>query len=343
MDIWDYIEKDKTYIIAEISANHNGHMRDAIELVRIAKEAGADCVKTQTYTENTLTINSDKDYFKIKNGLWKGETLYSLYSHAKTPWEWQNIIKEECEKQKIDFLSTPFDITAVDYLNELKVDAFKISSFEIVDIPLISYAAKKNKTMIISCGLATKEEIEEAVDSCIKQNNNKIILMKCCSQYPANIRNLNLKTIVDMQQSFNLPIGFSDHTKGTISAIVACSIGAKVIEKHICLDHNTKSPDNAFSLDKQEFKEYVRAIRLCDDAKGKTFYGTSEEEKKSLVFRKSIFAVNDIEIGTRFTEENVRIIRPGYGLAPKYYNVLLQNKSKRKISKGEPILLEDIM
>lgn len=343
MNIWDYIKQGKTYIIAEISANHSGNLKNAIELVRIAKAAGADCVKTQTYTEDTLTINCDNDYFKIKDGLWKGKNLYSLYAHAKTPWEWQTIIKEECNKQNIDFLSTPFDTTAVDFLENLGVDAYKISSFEIGDIPLITYAAQKNKTMIISCGLATKEEIDEAVKTCLSQNNNNIILMKCCSQYPANIKNLNLKTIIDMQQTFNFPVGFSDHTKGNFSAVVACSLGCNIIEKHICIDHEIDSPDNAFSLDKQEFKEFVDAIRKCEEAKGEIFYGANEEEKESLVFKKSIFAIDDIEEGERFTKKNVRIIRPGYGIAPKYYSVLLQKKSKRKISKGEPIMIEDII
>ncbi len=335
MKIWDYI-------IAEMSANHGGDIDRAKEIVQMAKKAGADCLKIQTYTADTLTIDCRNQYFEIHNGLWDKQYLYDLYEKAATPWEWQEELKTECENLGMDFLSTPFDKTAVDFLEQLGVDAYKIASFEIVDIPLISYVASKGKTMILSCGMASKEEIKEAIEACWNQNNRKIILMKCCSEYPANLSNMNLVTISDMLEFFKIPVGLSDHSMGTLASIVGCSMGAVAIEKHFCLSREFKTEDSAFSLTPDEFEELVSSIRTVEKIKGNVLYGATENEENSMVFRRSIFAIKDIEIGECFTEDNIRIIRPGYGLKPKYYTQLLGKRAGRTISKGEPILYKDM-
>ncbi len=342
MQLWESIEQGKTYIIAEMSANHGNSLENAKKIVHKAKEAGADCLKIQTYTADTLTIDCRNEYFEIHNGLWDKQYLYDLYRKASTPWEWQQVIKEECDKCKIDFLSTPFDNTSVDFLCQLGADVIKIASFEIVDLPLISYAASKNKTMIISCGMATKTEIEEAVEACRRQGNDKIVLLKCCSEYPADLSSMNLVTIPDMIQEFHVPVGLSDHSLGNVAAVVGCSLGASVIEKHICLGREIVTPDSEFSLTPTEFQEMVNAVRSTELSKGQISYGPTEKEKSSMVFRRSVFAVETIEVGEKFTEKNIRIIRPGYGVLPKYYEQLLDKTSHRTIHRGEPILYSDL-
>lgn len=343
--VYEKLKNNEVYIIAEMSANHAGKLENALEIVRQAAKAGADCVKIQTYTADTLTIDCNNEYFQIKDGLWKGYKLYDLYLDAGTPWEWQARIKEECEACGVDFLSTPFDNTAVDFLEKLGCEAYKIASFELVDIPLIEYAASKGKTMIISCGMGSVEEIQDAVDACYRVGNQNVILLKCCSEYPANWGDMNLGNIPDMRQRFNVPVGLSDHSMGSLGAVVGASMGACVIEKHVCLSREIKNPDSEFSMEMDEFAQMVIDVKNTKlIAKGPA-YGPSPKEVDSTIFRRSLFAVADIEEGEVFTRENVRSIRPGYGIAPKYLKDMIGKKSKRKLYRGQPItreILEEI-
>lgn len=332
-----FLDRKSTYIIAEMSANHAGSKERAKEIIHAAKESGADCIKIQTYTPDTLTINCNNSYFNISNGTWKGENLYQLYGKAYTPWEWQAELKEEADKVNLDFFSTPFDTTSVDFLEEIGVEFYKIASFELVDLPLISYVASKGKPMIVSTGMGSLEEIKDAVNVIKKEGNKEYALLKCSSVYPAKVEKMNLKTIVDMKKRFQVPIGLSDHSMGSLAAITAITLGASIIEKHFCIDREIDNPDASFSMDVTEFSQMVRDIRMAEKAIGCVTYEISEEEKNSLVFRRSIFAVEDIAKGDSLTKQNVRIIRPGYGLKPKYYNNILGKTAKEAISKGTPI------
>ncbi len=329
------------YTIAEMSANHAGRLENALAIVHAARDAGADCLKTQTYTADTLTIDCDSESFRIRGGLWDGRTLYELYREAYTPWEWQPVIKRECDAAGLDFLSTPFDATAVDFLEEMDVSAYKIASFELVDIPLIEYAAGKGKPMILSCGMGSANEIQDAVDACKRAGNEQIVLLKCCSEYPAKYEDMHLATIADMRGRFGLPVGLSDHSMGHPAAVVGVSLGACVIEKHFCLSRAIENPDSAFSMEPDEFAQMVHSVRQAAAIRGTVTYERTPSEQKSLVFRKSIFAVKDIRRGEPFTRENIRVIRPGSGLAPKRWNALLQTKAARDIRRGEPIRPED--
>lgn len=335
--LYDKINNGETYIIAEMSANHAGRLDYALEIVRKAAAAGADCVKIQTYTADTLTIDCDNEYFKIKGGLWDGYKLHDLYKEANTPWEWHQAIKEECEKCGVDFLSTPFDRTAVDFLDELGEEAYKIASFEMPDIPLIEYAASKGKPMIISCGMGRPEEIQDALDACHNVGNDRVVFLKCCSEYPANWEDMHLGNIPDMKKRFNVPIGLSDHSAGSIGAIVGVTLGAQVVEKHVCLSRDIKTADSEFSMTVDEFESLVRDIRNAEKIKQGPVYDLTEKEKSSTVFRRSLFAVEDIAEGEPITEKNVRSIRPGYGIAPKYLKELIGKPAKRSIKRGEPI------
>ncbi len=337
MRLYDSIRSGMTYIVAEMSANHAGKLENALEIVHAAKESGADCVKIQTYTADTLTINCQNEFFQIKDGLWEGYSLYDLYKEAYAPWEWHKAIKDECYKIGIDFLSTPFDKTAVDFLLKLGLDFFKIASFEIVDIPLIEYTASKGKPMIISCGMASIDEIQDAVDACKRQKNEQLILLKCCSEYPADYADLNLAVIQDMKNRFQVPIGFSDHSKGYLADIVAVSMGASVIEKHFCLSRKIKDPDSEFSMEPEEFSQMVEAIRNVEIAKGSINYTLSPKEKESIIFRRSLFIVKDMKKGEAFTEENIRSIRPGYGLKPKYLKDVIGKHALCDILRGTPL------
>lgn len=329
-----------TYIIAEMSANHAGSKEHAKEIIYAAKEAGADCIKIQTYTPDTMTICCNKQYFKIEHGTWKGENLYELYKQAYTPWEWQAELKEEAEKIGLEFLSTPFDKTSVDFLEEIGIKSYKIASFELVDIPLLEYIASKGKPMILSTGMGTLEEIKEAVSAINKNGTNEVALLKCSSAYPAISDNMNLKTIQHMKQNFQVPVGLSDHTLGSVSAITAVSLGADIIEKHFCISRSIVTPDSSFSMEPDEFKRMICQIRETEKSLGKVQYGASNEEKVNLAFRRSIFAVKDIDKGEVFTEENIKVIRPGYGLPPKYYKNILGTQSRQKIERGTPIRME---
>lgn len=326
--------KKKVYIIAEMSANHAGKLENALEIVRQAKAAGADCVKIQTYTADTITIECDKEEFHINGGLWDGYTLYDLYKEAYTPWEWHLAIKEECERVGVDFLSTPFDKTAVDYLEDLNVEFYKVASYEIVDIPLISYIAEKGKPIIISCGMANEQEIEEALEACYKKNNRDIVLLKCCSEYPAILKDMNLATIKYMKEKFKVPIGLSDHSEGYMADILAVAAGAQVIEKHVCLNRRIESADSGFSMPMDEFKEMVQKVREAEEIMGKVSFELSHSEQKGKLARRSLYIVEDIKKGEVFTENNVRSIRPSYGLEPKYFDEILGRKANCNIERG---------
>ncbi|MCR4435058.1 MAG: pseudaminic acid synthase [Clostridiales bacterium] len=325
------------YIIAEMSANHAGDIHRAVEIIHAAREAGADCIKIQTYTADTLTIDSNKEFFTIKGGQWNGENLYGLYKKAFTPWEWQGRLKEEAEKAGIDFLSTPFDKTAVDFLEELGVDFYKIASFEVVDIPLVKYIAAKGKPVIMSVGMASLGEIEDAVHAVRSQGNENLCLLKCSSTYPAPLEDMNLKTIRHLEETFDVAAGLSDHSMGSIAAVAAVAVGAKVIEKHFCISRKIENPDASFSMEPEEFKQMVDDIRSVEKALGKISYDLSEGEKASRSLRKSIFVVEDIKKGEKFTEKNIRVIRPGYGLMPKYYEGILGRHAARDIDRATPL------
>lgn len=326
-----------TYIIAEMSANHGGELSRAIKILQAAKNCGADCLKVQVYTPDTMTIDSDKIFFQIEKGTWKNQNLYDLYKIAYTPWEWLSILKQEADRINIDFLATPFDMTAVDHLEKIGIDFYKIASQELTDIPLIKYVANMNKPMIVSTGMGTIKEISKAVDTITSQSRSGLSLLKCSSAYPAPVEGMNLKTIVDMKTRFNVPIGLSDHTLGSISAITAVALGASIIEKHFCLDKAFESVDSSFSMDPEELKRMIEDIRLTEKALGIVSYDLTVEEEYSRNFRRSIFAVKDISKGTRLTQDNIRIIRPAYGLAPENLEALIGKTAKKDIERGTPI------
>ena len=336
MDLYKKI-KDKVYIIAEMSANHAGNLVNAKEIIYAAKEAGADCIKIQTYTPDTMTIDCNNPYFQIRSGTWKGENLYQLYKKAYTPWEWHVELKQEAEKIGIGFFSTPFDKTSVDFLEEIGIEFYKIASFEIIDIPLIEYIASKGKPIIMSTGMASLAEIEEAVCAIYRQGNCQLVLLRCASAYPAITEEMNLKVMQNMADTFQVPVGLSDHSMGSVGAITAVALGAKVIEKHFCLGRELENPDASFSMNPLEFKQMVFDIRQAERAIGRVKHGTAKQEKENVVFRRSIFCVENIKKGELFTEQNVRVIRPGYGLLPKYYPDILGKKAQVDIERGTPL------
>lgn len=325
------------YLIAEMSANHAGSLERAKEIVHAAKESGADCIKIQTYTPDTLTIDCSNRYFQVGNGTWEGENLYKLYGKGYTPWEWQADLKAEAEKVGIDFLSTPFDRTSVDFLEELGLQFYKIASFEMIDLPLVEYVASKGKPIIMSTGMGTLEEIREAVEAVRKTGNGQLALLRCSSAYPADPAQMHLSTIQDMKKRFGLPVGLSDHSLGSMSAVAAVALGAKIVEKHFCISREIENPDASFSMTPQEYKAMVRDIRTVEEAIGEPAYGVSPQEESSMVFRRSIFAVQDIAAGERLTPDNVRIIRPGYGLKPKYYGDIIGMRTDRALERGTPL------
>ena len=339
------IGKDnRVFVIAELSANHNQNFDVAIESIKAIKECGADAVKLQTYTADTLTIDSDKDYFKIQQGtIWDGTTLYQLYQKAYTPWEWQPKLKAYAEELGLECFSSPFDKSAVDFLEKMNVPAYKIASFEIVDIPLIEYAASKGKPVIISTGIATEDEIREAVNACLKYGNNQIALLKCTSEYPAPIEDANLNMIPALAKKFNTVVGLSDHSLGTIVSTTAIALGAQIIEKHFILDRKIGGPDSAFSLEPTEFKKMVDEIRMVEKTLGKESFELTEKVKRSRKFARSLFVVKDVKAGELFTEDNVRSIRPSHGLSPKYLNEIIGKKAKIDIEKGTPLKTEMII
>jgi len=332
------INQKKTLIIAELSANHNHKLDIAIETIKAAKNCGADIIKLQTYTADTLTLDVRKDYFKIKaDTIWDNKTLYDLYKEAYTPWEWHETLFKVAKDEGLICFSTPFDKTAVDFLEELNTPAYKIASFEIFDIPLIEYTASKGKPIIISTGIASLADIEEAVKACRKVGNENIALLKCTSSYPAPIEEANLRTIPHLRDTFNVIPGLSDHTMGHAVAIGAVALGAKIIEKHFILDRKMGGPDSAFSMEPKEFKQMVDSIRDVEKALGKINYELTPKVEKSRVFARSLFIVKNVKEGETITEENVRSIRPGYGLHPKYYKEIIGKKFRKEYEKGTPL------
>ena len=325
------------YLIAEMSANHAGSLERAKEIVHAAKESGANCIKIQTYTPDTLTIDCSNRYFQVGNGTWEGENLYKLYGKGYTPWEWQADLKAEAEKVGIDFLSTPFDRTSVDFLEELGLQFYKIASFEMIDLPPVEDVASKGKPVIMSTGRGTLEAIREAVEAVRKTGNGQLALLRCSSAYPADPAQMHLSTIQDMKKRFGLPVGLSDHSLGSMSAVAAVALGAKIVEKHFCISREIENPDASFSMTPQEYKAMVRDIRTVEEAIGEPAYGVSPQEESSMVFRRSIFAVRDIAAGERLTPDNVRIIRPGYGLKPKYYRDIIGMRTDRALERGTPL------
>lgn len=329
---------NKTFIIAELSANHGNDIEIAKKTIREVKKAGVDAIKLQTYTPDTITIDCDNEYFQIKQGtIWDGTTLYKLYQEAYTPWEWHKELFETAREEGLICFSTPFDFTAVDFLEKLNVPAYKIASFEINDIPLIEYISSKNKPMIISTGIATLSDIELAISTCLEQGNNQIILLKCTSAYPSPVEEINLKTIDNLAKTFNVVAGISDHSLGTVVPIGAVALGAKVIEKHVILDKSIGGPDSSFSLDMKELKELVDNIRIIEKAIGKVTYKLSDKTLKSKEHSRSLFVVEDIKKGEKITISNIKSIRPAFGMHTKYYKEVIGMVAVCDIKKGTPL------
>lgn len=335
-----FFKKHHCFILAELSANHNGSLENALETIRAAKRAGADAIKLQTYTPDTITIDCDKEDFKIKGSIWDGKKLYDLYKEAYTPWEWHKELFAEARKVGLICFSSPFDKTAVDFLEDLDAPAYKIASLEITDIPLIEYVASKGKPVIISTGIAGLDDIELALDACKRMGNEQIILLKCTSSYPAPIEEANLSMIPDMAKRFGVLTGLSDHTPGISVPVAATVLGARVIEKHFILDHSIGGPDASFSLDEQEFTAMVKAVREAEASIGKVDYTLTDKMKKSREFSRSLYVVKDIKAGELITEENVRSIRPGFGLHPKFLPEILGKKAAQSLLKGTPFKIE---
>lgn len=335
-------EESKVFIIAELSANHNGSIDTAIETIRAAKRAGADCIKLQTYTADTITIDCDKDDFLIKGTIWEGKNLYKLYQEAFTPWEWHEEIFRVAKEEGIICFSSPFDKTAVDFLETLNVPAYKIASFEITDIPLIEYVASKGKPIILSTGIAEQADIELALDACRRMGNNDIALLKCTSSYPAPIDEANMCMVKDLAERYNVISGLSDHTMGATVPVVATCFGAKIIEKHFILERSIGGPDASFSMNEEEFTAMVKAVREAESAIGVVDYSLTEKQAKGKDFSRSLYVVEDMKAGDVITAKNVRSIRPGFGLHPKYLNSILGKTIEKDIEKGERFLLDII-
>lgn len=333
--------ENPTFIIAELSANHMNDFDIAVKTIEAMAEAGADAVKFQTFTPDTITIDCDNEYFQIKQGtVWDGQVLYELYEDAFMPWDWQPKLKKIAENLGLIVFSSPFDKTSVDFLEDMDVPAYKIASFEITDIPLIKYVASKEKPIIISTGIASLEDIELAVQTCLDAGNEQISLLKCTSSYPAPLEEINLNTIPDMYDKFRCIIGLSDHTLGGEVSTAAVAVGAKIIEKHFILDRNMGGPDSEFSMEPDEFKQMVDSIRNVEKALGKVSYELTDKVKANREFSRSLFVVEDIKKGDIITEDNVRSIRPGFGLHPKYLDKILGKKVNIDIKKGTPFKLE---
>lgn len=332
---------NSVYIIAELSANHNGSLKTALETIKAAKEAGANAVKLQTYTADTMTLNCDKDEFMTNsNNIWAGRKLYDLYEQAHTPWEWHQELFSYAREIGIDIFSSPFDKSAVDFLEEFHPSAYKIASFEITDYELVRYTASKMKPIIISTGIATIDEIQDVVEICRNEGNEDIILLKCTSSYPAPLQDANLLTIPNMAQTFNVNVGFSDHTLGSTAPIVAVTLGAKVIEKHFILDKSQGGIDASFSMDKEEFSEMVQAIRDTQKLLGKVDYTMSMQKRNSRHSSRSLYVAKNIKKGELFTNENIRSVRPGYGMHPKYLKDVLGRVAQRDYEFGDSLNLQ---
>lgn len=325
------------YIIAEMSANHNQEFDQAVAIVKAAKAAGADAVKLQTYTPDTLTINCSNDYFRIQGTLWEGQNLYDLYGEAYTPWEWQPKLKAVADELGMDLFSTPFDATAVDFLEAMAVPVHKIASFENVDLPLLRRIAATGKPVIMSTGMATLAEIDEAVNTLRIAGNRELALLKCTSAYPSPPEAMNLRTIPHLAAAFQTPVGLSDHTLGTTVPVAAVALGACIIEKHFTTSREIPSADRAFSLEPHEFRAMVEAVRMTEKAIGTVHYGVEPAEEKSRVFRRSLFVVQDVKAGEPFTTDNVRSIRPGHGLHTRYLDAVIGRRARQDVARGTPL------
>ncbi len=327
----------KVFIIAELSANHNGSLQTALDTIKAAKRAGADAIKLQTYTADTITIDAKTDDFKLKQGtIWDGKYLYDLYKEAYTPWEWHKALFKAASDEGLICFSSPFDNSAVDLLEELNAPAYKIASFEITDIPLIEYVASKGKPVIISTGIAEEEDIELALAACKRQGNDRIALLKCTSSYPAPIDEANMIMVKDIVDRYQVVAGLSDHTMGITVPVVATTFGAKIIEKHFILDRSIGGPDASFSLNEAEFTAMVKAVREAELAVGVVDYHLTDKQKKGREFSRSLYVVKDLKAGEKITSEHVRSIRPGYGMHPKHYGEILGTTAKRDYKRGEP-------
>ena len=326
------------YVVAELSANHNQDFDQAIRLIEAAKECGADAVKVQTYTPDTITIRSDREFFQIRGGtLWDGRTLYELYGEACTPWDWQPKLKQVADDLKLDFFSSAFDSTAVDFLEGMGVPAYKLASCELIDIPLLQRISRTGKPLIISTGMATIEEIEEAVATSRKEGAGQIALLRCTSAYPALPSEMNLRTIPELMRRFGVPVGLSDHTMDIAVPVAAVALGACIIEKHFTLSRSLKGPDSAFSLEPAEFKSMVEAVRVAEKSLGEIHFGLTDSERSSRVFRRSLFVVQDVRRGELFSAENVRSIRPGHGLHTRHLPQIVGKRASCDIEKGTPL------
>ena len=334
-------EESPVFIIAELSANHNGSLETAIETIKAAKRAGADAVKFQTYTADTMTIDAKTDDFLLKQGtVWDGQYLYDLYKQAYTPYEWHKELFKVAREEGLICFSSPFDPTAVDLLESLDAPAYKIASFEITDIPLIELVASKGKPVIISTGIAEKEDIEVALEACYRMGNKDIALLKCTSSYPAPINEANMVMVKDLAKRYGVISGLSDHTMGSTVPVVATCFGAKLIEKHFILDKSIGGPDASFSMDEQEFTEMVKAVREAEKAIGKVDYSLTEKQKKGREFSRSLYIIRDVKKGERVNTENVRSIRPGYGLHPKYFNEIQGRTFSSDFERGTHLSFE---
>jgi len=326
------------YVVAELSANHNQDFDQAIRLIEAAKEAGADAVKVQTYTPDTITIRSDREFFQIRGGtLWDGRTLYELYGEACTPWDWQPKLKQVADDLKLDFFSSAFDSTAVDFLESMGVPAYKLASCELIDIPLLQRISRTGKPLIISTGMATIEEIEEAVATARKEDAKQIALLRCTSAYPALPSEMNLRTIPELMRRFEVPVGLSDHTMDIAVPVAGVALGACIIEKHFTLSRSLKGPDSAFSLEPVEFKAMVEAVRVAEKSLGEIHFGLTHSERSSRVFRRSLFVVQNVRQGEPFNAENIRSIRPGHGLHTRHLPQIVGKRASRDIEKGTPL------
>lgn len=330
------------FIIAELSANHNGSMERAKRIIKMAKVSGADAVKVQTYTADTLTINCDKEDFCIRGGLWGGKTLYDLYEEAHMPWSWHAPLFEYARKLGITIFSSPFDSTAVDLLEDLNAPAYKIASFELIDLPLIKYVAGTRKPMILSTGMADVEEIQEAIDVACEGGCKELAILHCVSGYPAPPEDYNLRVIPDMIRRFGLVTGLSDHTLDNTTALTSVAMGACIIEKHVTLDRSKGGADDSFSIEPDELSQLCKDSKVAWSSLGKVNYERKKSEQKNIIFRRSLYVVKDIKEGGTITRDNVKIIRPGYGLAPKFYDQVMGRTASRKIKFGTPLSFEDL-
>ncbi|HDK9103190.1 pseudaminic acid synthase [Acinetobacter baumannii] len=330
------------YVIAELSANHNGRLETALKIIEEAKRCGADAIKLQTYSADTITLNSQNEEFMIRGGLWDGQSLYELYQKAQMPWEWHKPLFDHARALDITIFSSPFDRTAVDLLEDLNAPAYKIASFEAVDLPLIKYVASTGKPMIISTGMADKEEIGEAIQAAYDGGCKELVVLHCVSGYPAPAEDYNLLTMVDMAKSFNVPVGLSDHTLDNTTAITSVALGACLIEKHFTLDRNGGGPDDSFSLEPKELQQLCQGAKTAWQALGRVDYGRKSSEQGNAQFRRSLYFVKDLKAGDTIDESSIRSVRPGFGLPPKFYDKILGKKVTQEVSVNTPVKLEII-